>query len=1104
MVHRRIAIILFCMLSLCFVSHWSHRMRAQTVAVDFARDIQPILQTHCVQCHNANKAMSGLRLDNKAAAARVIMPGNSQGSLLLQRVMGEGGAAQMPLGGAPLSAEQIGMLRRWIDDGARWPDTLADAGAPRKHHWAFINPTRPALPAVKNKAWARNAIDYFVLDKLERAGLQPAPEADRASLLRRVSFDLTGLPPTLAELDAFLHDKSANAYEKAVDRLLASPRYGERMAFKWLDAARYADTNGYQNDGDRSMWRWRDWVIEAFNANKPFDEFTIEQLGGDLLPNATMEQRIATGFNRNHRQNSEDGLVPEEYAVEYVVDRLDTTATVFLGLTIGCARCHSHKYDPFTQREYYQLYAYFNSIREDGRSAYHNSPPFLYAPTKEQQIQARKLQAQFAQAEQQLQRLTRRHAAARQRWERSLLESGAPQQWFPSENLLFRHALSAQANGELVAQEKARVVAGYSAVPTDAPETPHALAFRNGTPAHTSAPTGEATIFDGKLFYEVGRLGNFDYQDRLAEHRDQFAISLWFYAESENAGALMTKMQDASGEKDNGVPKTRGYGLFLLNGKLHWNAVSAFPDDAWRVETAEAIPLKQWHHVVATFDGRENYERARIYLNGRKQTLKPNLTRIFRTFADNSATLKIGAGGGPEHRFKGQLSEARLYQALPNADDIAVLACADALSKIASLSVTQRSDAQRLKLLHAWQEQFAPTELRQAYRQRAAARLALLLHERSYPLVMVMDETASPRPAHILRRGAYDLPGEAVARGIPAILQAGATVRPANRLEFARWLVNSENPLTARVTVNRFWQMFFGTGLVKTVEDFGSQGELPSHPELLDWLACELRNAEFGLRNDKTSSHPQWDIKALLKTIVMSATYRQSSNLNPQSNDPDNRLLARGPRFRLSAEMIRDQALFVSGLLVEQIGGPSVKPYQPAGLLKDMVFSNMTDYDEAKGAGLWRRSLYTYWKRTVLNPSMLVFDATAREQCSVRDTRTNTPLQALNLMNDVTYIEAARMLAERMLKEGGTTSAQQLAWAFRVVTSRLPDEVEQKTLQQNLDGQLQWYRQHPAEAEKLLRIGYKRNAPSLPNAELAAATATVSLLLNLDEVITKH
>ena len=1077
--------------------------RAQTI-IDFNRDIRPILSDKCWACHgpDATAKKIKLRLDDEASAKAnlganlekrfAIVPNQPEQSELINRITSEDQFEHMPpaASGKTLTAREIEVLREWIKQGAPWA-----------RHWAFVVPTRPAWSKVKNAAWPRNAIDAFVLAKLEEKGAQPAPAADRATLLRRVSFDLTGLPPTLKELDDFLNDKSANAYEKVVDRLLASSRYGERMAFEWLDAARYADTNGYQNDGDRSMWRWRDWVIEAFNQNMPWDQFTIEQLGGDLLPEATMAQRVATGFNRNHRQNSEDGLVPEEYAVEYVVDRVDTTSTVFLGLTMGCARCHNHKYDPITQREYYQLYAYFNSIREDGRSAYHNSPPFVYAPTTEQQTQAQKLQTQLAQAEKNLQRVTQQHKAARQSWERSLLQASAPQQWFPSENLLLRHALGKDTNVEIVGKEKERVTAAYQAVTVETTAKPVATAFREGAPTHAVAPAGEATVFDGKLFFDAGRIGNFDYQDRLIEHRDQFALSLWFYPESENAGALITKMQDKPDEKENGVPKTRGYGLFLLNGKLHWNAVSAFPDDAWRVETADAIALKQWHHVVATFDGRAPYERAQIYLDGRQQTLKVNLDRIFRTFADSGATLKIGAGGGPEFRFKGRLSEARLYQSLLSADDIAVLACADALPKIAVLPAAQRTSAQSLKLLNAWQASYAPDEMQQAYRQRSAARIALAQYERTYPLVMTMDETATPRAAHLLRRGAYDLPGEAVPRGLPVALAPNITKQPANRLEFARWLVSAENPLTARVTVNRFWQMIFGTGLVKTVEDFGAQGELPSHPALLDWLAVEFQSAECGVRSAECRNL-NWNVKRLLKTIVMSATYQQAS-ATPQSAIRNPRLEG-FPRLRLTAEMIRDQALLISGLLAERLGGPSVKPYQPAGLFRDMTFSNMTGYEHAQGDDLYRRSLYSYWKRTVFNPAMLVFDATAREQCTVRETRTNTPLQALNLMNDVTYVEAARLLAERMMKEGGATADERVAWAFRVVTSRWPKESERATLRASYEAQRQWYGANVGEAEKLLRIGEKRNDAALPVAELAAYTTVASLLLNLDEVITKQ
>jgi mono/diheme cytochrome c family protein len=1069
----------------------------QARAVEFNRDIRPILSDKCFACHgpDATAKKIKLRLDSEAAATadlgrgrRAIVPGQPERSELVKRITHADEAMRMPptYSGRTLTQPEIELLTEWIRQGAEW-----------QSHWAFVAPVRPPLPPVKNAAWPRNAVDYFVLARLEREGLRPAPEADRARLLRRVSFDLTGLPPTPEELDDFLKDQSPDAYEKVVDRLLASPRYGERMAFKWLDAARYADTNGYQNDGDRYNWRWRDWVIDAFNRNLPYDQFVVEQLAGDLLPNPTLDQKIATAFNRNHRINSEDGLIPEEYAVEYVVDRVDTTSTVFLGVTMGCARCHTHKYDPFTHKEYYQLYAYFNSVPEDGRGSYHTSEPWMPAPTAGQQKQLRQIEADLAGTTRKLNKLVEAHRPALRRWERALTASSSPgssgglRQWFPAENLLVRHALDADAKVEIGKIER-REFAGYESAKPEATAKQPPADFRDGSPAYVSSPTGQGVAFDGRLFYDAGRVADFDYSDRLFDHRDQFAISAWFYAEAENSGAIVTHMQDKAGEKDGSVPKNRGYGLFFLGGKLHWNVVSVWADDAWRVETAEPVALKQWHHVVATFDGREPYERARIYLDGREQKLKVNLGRLFRTFADASANLRIGGGAGPEYRFKGRLDEVRVYNSLPDAGQLATLACADSLPDIAATPAGRRPEGQRLKLLGAWLDKGAPPIVRREWTRLHELRRAKTRLEREFPLVMVMQELPAPRPAHVLRRGAYDLPGEAVTRGLPASLYR-SNRQPSDRLEFARWLVSAENPLTARVQVNRFWQMFFGTGLVKTVEDFGSQGELPSHPELLDWLAVEFQSNG-------------WDTKALLKTVVMSATYRQSSGITPQllQRDPDNRLLARGPRFRLPAEMIRDQALFVSGLLVEQLGGPSVRPYQPAGLLKDMVFSNMADYAQEKGAGLWRRSLYTFWKRTVLNPGMQVFDATAREQCTVRDTRTNTPLQALNLMNDVTYVEAARLLAERMMLVGGSEPQRRLAWAFRAVTSRPPDEVERRTLVENFNAQLAHFRGHPREAEKLLLIGERRNDARLDAAELAAYATAASLILNLDEAITKQ
>ncbi len=1086
--------------------------------IQFNRDIRPILADKCFACHGPDAAAnkSRLRLDSEAAATaelsrgrRAIVPGQPGQSELIKRITHADEAMRMPPAdsGRALTPREIEMLTEWIRQGARW-----------QTHWAFVAPVRPSLPPVKNRAWPKNAIDYFVLARLEREGWQPASEADRATLLRRVSLDLTGLPPTIQELDAFLNDRAPNAYEKVVERLLASPRYGERLAFKWLDAARYADTNGYQIDGERFMWRWRDWVINAFNQNMPFDQFTIEQLAGDLLPKPTLDQRIATAFNRNHRQNAEDGLIPDEYAVEYVVDRVDTTSTVFLGLTLGCARCHNHKYDPVTQKEYYQLFAYFNSLPEDGRAHnYGNSAPWIVAPTAAQQQRMARIEADIARVQAQLDKLTRAQSPLIERWARRLKKADNLQ-WFPTDDLIVRHALDAGQPVELVrAVEHIDMSKPNEKFGPKEKLDVQKTGFRDGAPAFVPAPTGQGVAFDGKLFFDAGNIANFNFRDRLVDYKDQFAISAWFRADAEQSGAIVTRIKDSAFEKDYNLPKARGYGLFFNNGKLHFNIVGVWADDSWRVETADSVSLNQWHHVLAVFDSTQPNERAQLYLDGRKQTLKVNNGRLFRTFNEDSALLRIGGGGGPEYRFRGALDEVRVYKAAPDAATVAMLACAESIPAIAAIPPKKRSAGQRLKLLNAWLAQAAPATVRQPWERLRALKAQKVKLAAEFPTVMVMQELPQPRPAHVLRRGAYDAPGEVVPRGLPVSLCApGVNQQPTNRLAFARWLVSAENPLTARVTVNRFWQMFFGTGLVKTVEDFGTQGELPSHPELLDWLACEFRDGagRYGtgsgsdlvpaaLRTSHGTVSAAWNIKRLLKTIVMSATYRQDSKRNSHSDDPDNRLLARGPRLRLSAEMIRDQALFVAGLLVEKLGGPSVKPYQPAGLLKDMVFSNMTNYAQDKGEGLWRRSLYTYWKRTVLNPSMQVFDATAREQCTVREARTNTPLQALNLMNDVTYVEAARLLAERMLLAGGATPPQRLAWAFRAATSRQPGSAELQTLQNSLAAQLAYFRSQPQAAEKLLLIGEKRNNTALNSAELAAYAMTASLLLNLSETITK-
>jgi hypothetical protein len=1075
---------------------------------DFNRDIRPILSENCFQCHgpddNARKAR--LRFDTKDgvfAKPGVIVPRDAANSRLIERVTTTDAEMVMPppATGHKLTETQIKLLTQWINEGADW-------GA----HWAFIAPPRPALPAVKNQAWGHNAIDAFVLERLEKEGLTPAPEADRATLLRRLSFDLTGLPPTLNELDEFIHDAAPNAYEKVVDRLLASPRFGERMAFRWLDAARYADTNGYQIDGERTMWRWRDYVIESFNANKPFDQFVIEQLAGDLLPNATLEQKIATGFNRNHRLNAEGGIVPEEYRIEYVVDRVDTTSTVFMGLTMGCARCHSHKYDPLTQKEYYQLSAFFNSIDEDGHSFDQgNAPPLMHAPTREQQARLTQFDKEITAAESNLPSLLKSNFAAQRRWEKSLTNN---QQWFPDEKLIVyapfdESALPVFNQSDRDHHDK------YDRKKED-PEIKFETGWREGAPRYVTSPLGRGAAFDHKLYFDGGIHADFRYKTTSKDYRERFTIAAWFKADHANAGTIVSKVSDAPADVENGVPRADGYGLYFVNGKLNFNLVFRWGEDALRVETANPLPLNQWQHVTVSFDGLEQWERRlRIYVNGEEQQLNFLQRNFFLLFGGSKNTLKLGAGGGPQFRFQGALDDVRLYGRALGADEAALLANADTLANLAAIPSTQRSTTQALKLQRAFIAQAAPLELRQAFQRLAALKQERQAFLDNLPTTMVMAELPTPRPTYRLNRGTYDAPAELVERNTPAVLPPMAADLPRNRMGFARWLVSREHPLTARVTVNRFWQMFFGTGLVKTVEDFGAQGEPPSHPALLDWLATEFMSAECGTRSAECPS-PNWNVKRLLKTIVTSATYRQSSAViqnsgtphsafrTPHSDDPDNRLLARGPRLRLSAEMIRDQALLASGLLVEQWGGPSVKPYQPSGLYHDMTFSGLSGYQLEKGAGLWRRSLYTYWKRTVLAPAMSVFDASTREFCTVKETRTNTPLQSLNLMNDTTYIEAARLLGERMLTEGGNNGAARLAWGFRTVTSRVAATQEIQVLLRNLNKQYAYFAAHPQEAAKLLAVGEKRNRATLAAHELAAYATVASLLFNLDEAITKQ
>ena len=1042
--------------------------------VDFSREVRPILSQNCFTCHGPaeDQRRGGLRLDtpdgffaDRAEGGSVIVAGSAEESLLYQRITSEVERDRMPRGREALTDDEIATIRLWIDQGAE-----------RNSHWAFIAPERPALPPVESRDWVRNPIDNFVLARLEQEGLSPSPEPDRATLIRRVSLDLTGFPPTMAEVDAFLVDDSPNAYEAVVDRLLESPRFGERMAFEWLDAARYADTNGYQTDGERTMWRWRDWVIDAYNDNMPFDQFTIEQLAGDMLPDATLDQRIATAFNRNHRLNSEGGIVGAEYLAEYAIDRVATTSAVWLGLTLGCARCHDHKFDPITQLEFYELYATFNNIPERGKGfKYVNSPPFITAPTTEQQAQLAELDDSLSEARMAFSSLEPEAVAAQERWEDALGTSTSLEiDWMLRDRLLVHHALDGDIQGVHTGEPVTLVGRFQEESPPPQPSELVAT-LEGGIPQFVAGQVGVAAAsFDGQRFINAGPSPTFNYQS-------EFSLAAWIYPTAET-GVILSRAGE-SNEGDN------GWGLYLEEGKVMLTLATRALDDGVAAETVATLSLNEWQHVIATYDGSKQPGGMRVYVDGRSQELTPLLDLVGNRLGSRQP-LRIGASGSSKPKFQGLIDDVRIYGAVLTPEDAVVMATAESVSEIAELAPEQRTTAQADKLRLSFLNQYAPPDIQQAF-----SRVNELERQReelwkSFPTVMVMEEAVPKRDAFRLIRGVYDNPGELVTPDVPAILPPLPEGVEKNRLAFARWLVDPANPLPARVTVNRFWQMYFGTGLVKTANNFGAQGEYPSHPELLDWLATTFIDSG-------------WDVKDIQRTIVTSATYRQSSVVTPEQleRDPENRLLARGTRVRLLAQTIRDQALAISGLLTERIGGPSVGPYQPAGLWEDIVERGQV-YRLSEGDDLYRRSLYTFWKRTRGPPAMMTFDASTREVHILTTTRTNTPLQALNLMNDVTYSEAARAFAERAMTEG-TTIDETVSYMYRLATAREPDPETRSVLADAFTEHLDRYRADRAAALLFVSVGESQRNEALDITELAAYQMVASMILNLDATITK-
>ncbi len=1140
--------------------------------VDYTTEIRPILLDKCFTCHGPDhkKREGGLRYDREAVAKgplpsgkHAIVPGDPSASELVRRIFSEDPDERMPppKSGLSLSSDERNRLKRWIAEGAAWEE-----------HWSFRTALRPQVPEAQTKEWPRNPIDHFVLRQLEGQEMQPSDTATRAQLLRRVSYDLTGLPPSLEELDAFLADQEEGAYERCVDRLLDSPQYAEHQARQWLDLARFGDTHGLHLDNVRSLWPYRDWVIDAFRSNMPFDQFTVEQLAGDLLPEATASQKIATGFNRCNVTTGEGGLIVEEYLVNYAVDRVLTTSTVWLGLTASCAQCHSHKYDPFTQKEFYQLFAFFNNVDEEGTDRNALTPkPMMKAPTAEQGQRLKELSEATDVLEKQLDTPLPEVDQAQAKWE-SQWTSQLTDSWHTctplsaisrgGSTLTVQTDGSVRASGTDPARDIYEIVvrtdlqsikalriealidkehggvgrsSHHNVVLTDL----SVKAAATATPLKTVAvKLGAASASFNQRDFPIRKALDDDPSSGWANDKGDRDRSLVFAIDQalpNQGGTIITlrlafeskfsnhnigRLRVSASSKQSLRPSTLG----------PWHALGAFQATSFKlafdtdygcesaVDLGAKIAGQAWkprpdlvdEKVHSLKGGNSAFyftrtieadgprpmslmfgsdDAIKVWLNNelvhskfKNRPVAPDQDKVTVQLrkGSNQLLLKITNGGGQGgfyFRVQGEDTSG-----LPT-DLIAALTSEGARDK-----KTESSLRTYFRRHHSPAWKALETKYRAAKKQQLAYDAAL-------PRTMIMKERSKVRKAHLLIRGSYDRKAEEVTRGVPSFLPPlPHDDRPIDRLTLARWLVEPNHPLTARVTVNRMWQSLFGIGLVKTTEDFGARGERPSHPELFDWLAREFVDSG-------------WDVKHTLRLMVTSSTYRQSSRAPREAfaSDPDNRELSRGSRFRLDAEAIRDTALSLGGLLVPTVGGPSVKPYQPIGIWKAVGYtsSNTANFVKDAGDALYRRSMYTFWKRTAPPPTMQIFDAPSREYCTVKRARTNTPLQALAMQNDIQFVEAARAFAQRILQTAGTDDRQRLSYAFRLATARVPDPSELKLLEGILKAQLEDFRAAPESAQALISTGDSKLDTTLDPITFAAWTTIASMILNLDETITK-
>ena len=1025
-----------------FSSNLAFGNMASDFPVLFNRDIRPLLSDTCFPCHgfDANKRKGDLRLDTAEGATalhkghQAVKGGDLKASELWRRVNSVDPKVLMPPpdSGKKLKPEQIKLLGKWIEQGAVY-----------QKHWAFEPPVRPSLPHVKQGEWPRNDVDRFILGTLEAKKLTPSPDAASETLIRRVTLDLTGLPPTPQEVDAFLADREPDAYERLVDRLLKSPRYGEHMARYWLDVARYGDTHGLHLDNERSLWPYRDWVVEAFNRNLSFDQFTIWQLAGDLLPNPTRDQQVASGYNRCNVSTSEGGAIDEEFQVRYAVDRVEATSGAWLGLTMGCAVCHDHKFDPIQQKEFYQVFSIFNNISEqamDGNALL--PPPVLRLPSSEQEKQLNDFDKSISEME------------------------------IKIEQIVDSLNYTDPASFTNVAKSPARE---FVWIEDDFPAKAD-VGVNEGNEPNKWAGRADGPVFSGdRALLRSGKGLHQAYFTKCAEPLtvgSSTKLFAYVYLDSKNSPKSVMLQYHTDGWRVRanwGDPDAIPYGTKGTTEKLQMGPLPEL--DKWvRLEVdAAALGLRPGTRITGMaftqFDGKAWWDKSGM-LSSNDAAEDPG--RSFLAWGKSERSMGEKSAAPKEIKELLKIETAKLDDSQRNK-----------LRKYFLKTVYLDADS-GLEPLRA--------EMKSLREKREAV-------DKEVVSTMVSHELATPRPAWVLVRGQYDKHGEAVGPGVPSILPPLPPSEVTNRLTFARWLVDPKHPLTARVTVNRFWQQFFGIGIVKTSEDFGTKGEWPSHPELLDWLATEFMRSG-------------WNVKQLVRLIVTSATYRQDSRVTPKlmEIDPENRLLARGPRYRLDAEELRDNALYLSGLLNLKMGGRGVRSYQPSGIWEAVGYtaSNTAKYSQDHGDALYRRSLYLFWKRTAPPPSMTTFDAPSREQCRARRERTNTPLQALVTMNDPQYFEAARQLGYRMLHEGGADDAERLRYGFRLATARPPTAAESAILTETLASERNLYKTNTDAAQKVIGVGESPAPMDISPNEVAAYAMVANLLLNLDEVVTKN